>query len=159
MKYLILGAGPAGLAFACQLKRTGENDFIILEKEKEAGGLCRSVEVDGSPIDIGGGHFLDVRRPKVNELLFSYMPEEEWKLFDRDSRIDMQKSVISPPFEANIWQLPLEEQVEYLESISKAGCNNGVPIPDRFVDWICWKLGEKIASDYMLPYNKKNVCR
>lgn len=154
-KYVILGAGPAGLSFACQLKKLGEDHFIILEKEKEAGGLCRSVEVDGSPFDIGGGHFLDVRRPKVTELLFSFMPGEEWTLFNRDSRIDMGDYEISHPFEANIWQLPLEEQVEYLESIAQAGCNSGKPMPDKFIDWIRWKLGDKIAENYMIPYNQK----
>lgn len=40
--------------------------------------MCRSIEVEGSPFDIGGGRYLDVRSPKVNELFFSYMPEEEW---------------------------------------------------------------------------------
>ncbi len=74
VKYLILGAGPAGLTFANMLKRKGEESFLILEKEKEAGGLCRSAEVDGSPLDIGGGHFLDVRRPKVCEFLFDFLP-------------------------------------------------------------------------------------
>ena len=28
-------------------------------------------------------------------------------------------------------------------------------MPEKFVDWIYWKLGEKIADDYMIPYNKK----
>ena len=64
VKYLVLGAGPAGLAFANRIKQRGENNFRVVEKEREAGGLCRSVEVDGSAFDIGGGHFLDVRRPK-----------------------------------------------------------------------------------------------
>ena len=77
MKYLILGAGPAGLSVANKLMQNGENDFLVLERETTAGGLCRSVVVDGSPFDIGGGHFLDVRRPKVNEFLFGFMPEEE----------------------------------------------------------------------------------
>ncbi|MFR6162365.1 MAG: NAD(P)-binding protein [Mediterraneibacter gnavus] len=79
MKYLILGAGPSGLTLANRLKQMGETSFFVLEKEKEAGGLCRSTQVDGSPFDIGGGHFLDVRRPKVNEFLFQFMPEEEWE--------------------------------------------------------------------------------
>ena len=28
-------------------------------------------------------------------------------------------------------------------------------MPEKFVDWIYWKLGEKIAEDYMIPYNQK----
>lgn len=65
MKYLILGAGPAGLSFANRLQQNGENSFLVLEKEKEAGGLCRSKEIDGRPLDIGGGHFIDVRNSRV----------------------------------------------------------------------------------------------
>lgn len=155
MKYIILGAGAAGLAFACQLKRKGENDFLLIEKEREAGGLCRSMMVDGSPLDIGGGHFLDVKRPKVNEFLFSYLPKDEWQLFFRDSKIDMKEGIISHPLEANLWQMRLEEQVEYLIDISKAGCNNDKPMPEKFIDWIRWKLGDRIAENYMLPYNRK----
>lgn len=155
MKYLILGGGPAGLTFANMLKQMGEEDFLLLEKEQEAGGLCRSAEVDGSPFDIGGGHFLDVRRPKVNEFLFGFMPEEEWDKYDRDSRIDVKGNLISHPIEANIWQMPIEEQVEYLKSIAVAGCNLGTEMPREFVEWIYWKLGNKVAEDYMIPYNQK----
>lgn len=69
MRFLILGAGPAGLTVANRLKQIGEGNFLVLEKETEAGGLCRSIDVDGFPFDIGGGHFLDVRRPNVNKFL------------------------------------------------------------------------------------------
>ena len=155
MKYLILGAGPSGLTLANRLKQMGETSFFVLEKEKEAGGLCRSAQVDGSPFDIGGGHFLDVRRPKVNEFLFQFMPEEEWDKFDRDSRIAVNGDVISHPIEANIWQMKLENQVEYLKSIAVAGCNLKEEMPQEFVSWIYWKLGEKIAENYMIPYNQK----
>lgn len=155
MKYLILGAGPAGLTFANKLKENGENDFLVLEKEEEAGGLCRSTNVDNSPFDIGGGHFLDVRRPHVNEFLFKFMPEEEWNLYERDSRIEVNGNVVNHPIEANIWQMKLEDQVEYLKSIAVAGCNIGTQMPQKFTDWIYWKLGNKIAEDYMIPYNQK----
>ena len=155
MKYLILGAGPSGLTLANRLKQMGETSFFVLEKEKEAGGLCRSTQVDGSPFDIGGGHFLDVRRPKVNEFLFQFMPEEEWEKFDRDSRIAVNGDVISHPIEANIWQMKLENQVEYLKSIAVAGCNLKEEMPQEFVSWIYWKLGDKIAENYMIPCNQK----
>lgn len=155
MKYLIMGAGPAGLTLANKMKQTGITNFLILEKEENAGGLCRSIIVDGSPFDIGGGHFLDVRRPHVNEFLFSFMPEDEWNKYDRDSRIVVNRNIVNHPLEANIWQMSIENQVEYLKSIAVAGCNIGTPKPEAFVDWIYWKLGSKVAEDYMIPYNQK----
>lgn len=155
MKYLILGAGPAGLTVANKLQKSGVADFLVLEKEKTAGGLCRSMEVEGAPFDIGGGHFLDVRRPKANDFLFKFMPEYEWNIFNRDSRIVINDNVINHPIEANIWQLKVEDQVKYLKSIAIAGCNLGIQMPNSFIDWIYWKLGSKIAEDYMIPYNQK----
>ena len=155
MKYLILGAGPAGLTFASELQKNGINDFLILEKENEPGGLCRSVMVDGGPLDIGGGHFIDVKRKKVLDLLFSVIPEKEWDYYQRNSQIDLYGTFIQNPIEANIWQLPLNEQVKYLKSIAIAGCNLNLPEPEKFIEWITWKLGEKISEKYMLPYNRK----
>lgn len=154
--YLILGAGPAGLSFANLLRENASGTtFMVLEKEDKAGGLCRSKEVDGAALDIAGGHFLDVRRPKVNSFLFTFMPESEWNLFRRNSKIDMGDYELDHPFEANIWQLPQEEQVRFLKSIAVAGCNLGTPMPEKFVDWITWKLGDRVAESYMLPYNDK----
>lgn len=155
MKYLILGAGPSGLTFANKLLQKGETDFLVLERNSEAGGLCRSKDVDGRPLDIGGGHFLDVRNKDVLDFVFGFMPEEEWDRYERDSRIVVNGNTINSPIEANIWQMKLEDQVQYLKAIAIAGCNLGIEMPEKFVDWIYWKLGEKIATDYMIPYNQK----
>ena len=154
-KYVILGAGPAGLTCGNMLSKLGENDFIILEKEEVAGGLCRSVELDGAPLDIGGGHFLDVRDSDVTDFLFGFMDKSEWNLFKRNSQIDLGNFRITHPFESNIWQMPQEEQIKYLKSIAIAGSNIGSEMPEKFVDWIRWKLGDLIANEYMLPYNQK----
>ncbi len=155
MKYLILGAGPAGLTFANKLLQSGEDNFLIIEQEETAGGLCRSVNVDGSPFDIGGGHFLDVRCSQVNKFLFQFMPENEWNIYNRKTTLHVNNNVIGQPIEANIWQMKISDQIEYLKSIAIAGCNLGEPMPKKFIDWIYWKLGKKIAEDYMIPYNQK----
>ncbi len=155
MKYLILGAGPAGLSFAYRLFKRGERDFLILEKENEAGGLCRSRQIDNAPLDIGGGHFLDIKNKKVLDFLFDVMPENEWNVYERNSQIAIYDQYISSPIESNIWQLPIEKQIEHLKEIAIAGCNLGTSKPDKFVEWISWKLGKIIARDYMIPYNKK----
>lgn len=155
MKYLILGAGPSGLTFANQLLDSHVYDFIILEKEKEVGGLCRTRFVDGGPFDIGGGHFLDVKRPKVCNYIFKFLPQNEWNIFKRNTKIFFRENMMGQPFESHIWQLSAEDQVEYLVSIAKAGCNTGKEMPKDFISWISWKLGDKIAEDYMIPYNIK----
>ncbi|MCI2049620.1 MAG: NAD(P)-binding protein [Lachnospiraceae bacterium] len=154
-KYVILGAGPAGLTFANRLLDAGVDSFLVLEKEETAGGLCRSEEAAGAPLDIGGGHFLDVRSPWIDDYLFRFMPRSEWDLYTRCSKIDVRGQLIDHPFEANIWQFPEADREAYLHSIAKAGCCLGLPAPEKFTDWIVWKLGRRIAEDYMLPYNRK----
>lgn len=38
---LVVGGGPAGLAFATRLRQLGVNDVVLLEREAEAGGIPR----------------------------------------------------------------------------------------------------------------------
>lgn len=156
-QYIVLGAGPSGLTYAHSLIDHGvpRDQILVLEKEAVAGGLCRSQDVDGAPLDIGGGHFLDVRRKEVLKFLFRFMPEQEWNLFQRVSRIRLRGQEIDHPLEANLWQFSKSDQVDYLESIAQAGCVRGDPMPESFADWVVWKFGERIAQEYMLPYNRK----
>ncbi|GAA0798492.1 hypothetical protein GCM10008910_23140 [Faecalicatena orotica] len=76
-------------------------------------------------------------------------------MYSRDSRIEVNGNTVNHPIKANIWQMRLENQVAYLKSIAVAGCNLGTKMPQEFVNWIYWKLGTKIAKDYMIPYNQK----
>ena len=41
VRVAIVGAGFSGLGLAIQLKRTGMNDFIVLERAAEIGGTWR----------------------------------------------------------------------------------------------------------------------
>lgn len=156
-RFVILGAGPSGLTLAHTLIDRGvpRDEIVVIEKESIAGGLCRSADVDGAPLDIGGGHFLDVRKKQVLDFVFRFMPEHEWALFDRISTIRLRGQEIDHPLEANLWQFTKEAQVDYLEAIAQAGCVRGEPMPEAFADWIVWKLGSRIADEYMLPYNRK----
>lgn len=156
-KYIVIGAGPSGLTLAHSLIDHGvsQNQILVLEKESTAGGLCRSEIVDDAPLDIGGGHFLDIRNNKVLEFLFRFMPKGEWDTYERISKIRLRGQEIDHPLEANLWQLAKADQVDYLESIAQAGCVRGEPAPVAFANWIVWKLGKRIAEEYMLPYNRK----
>lgn len=156
-KIIILGAGPSGLTLAHALIDYGykNEDIVLIEAQSMPGGLCRSEWIDGAPVDIGGGHFLDFRRENVLKFLFRFMPQNEWKFFKRISKIRIRGMEIDYPFEANLWQFPIEFQADCLESITKAGSIRGEVMPDKFGAWIPWKFGERISREYMLPYNRK----
>lgn len=154
-EFCILGAGPSGLAFARELTLRGMHSFLLLEKENQAGGLCRSVTVDGHPLDIGGGHFLDVRNRQVLDFLFELLPAERWQRHRRVAKLRIRGQEVDHPLESNIWQLDPASREEFLNSIAQAGCVQNAPEPTVFDDWIRWKLGERIADEYLLPYNRK----
>lgn len=156
MNVLILGAGPSGLTLGAKLKEKGVEKVTILEKESEPGGLCRTRFVNGKAVDICGPHFLDNCYPDVLDFVFRYMPESEWPVFERNTKNLMPDGqMVDNPIESSLWQLKREDQIDYLVSISQSGSNRGEPMPERYDEWIYWKMGKLIAENWMLPYNKK----
>ena len=77
-EFIIIGGGITGVTLGRLLQMSGVNNFIILEAESEAGGLCRTKLIDGHYLDIGGGHFLCTKYPQVYDFIFSHIPKEEF---------------------------------------------------------------------------------
>ena len=50
---LIIGAGVTGLSYAAFT----DNDYLILEKENDVGGYCRTIKQDGFIWDYSGHFF------------------------------------------------------------------------------------------------------
>ena len=153
--YIVLGAGITGLTLLKKLKEKGYNNILGIEIEKEAGGLCRTFYVDGHACDIGG-HFFQTEFPEVEEFVFSHFSKEKmYQINPRISKINIYGIDIDYPLEANLWQLPVEKQVEYLISIVRNGEALGKPEPKNYEEWIRWKLGDKVCDEYLIPYNSK----
>lgn len=55
-KVIIIGAGPAGLAAGYNLTKNNL-DAVIIEKEDQVGGICRTINYKGYRFDIGGHRF------------------------------------------------------------------------------------------------------
>ena len=51
---LIVGAGVTGLSYAAYTK----NDYLVIEKESEIGGYCRTIKQDGFVWDYSGHFFI-----------------------------------------------------------------------------------------------------
>jgi protoporphyrinogen oxidase len=153
--YIILGGGISGISAARLLQLRGIENFLVLEASPELGGLCRTKRVGGHVLVVGGGHFLCSKYPEVYNFIFSHIDEKDFSIFNRISKISIGGWEIDYPVETNIWQLPATIAREYFNSVESSGESLGEPEPTNFKEWVAWKLGEKIASSYMTPYNQK----
>jgi protoporphyrinogen oxidase len=154
--YIIIGAGITGVATARRLQQLGQENFILLEGETEAGGLCRTKVINGHYLDIGGGHVLHSKFPEVLEWIFEHMPIDHFNKYDTKVLIDLEGHPVEFPIELNLWQLPTDMQVDYLYSYLNVA-NKEIKY-ENFESWIRNYLGDKIADNYMIPYNKKLWC-
>lgn len=153
--YIILGGGMSGVTFGRLLQLSGVDNFLILEKANEPGGLCRTKEINGHVLDVGGGHFLCTKHEEVYAFVFRHLAKSEFNYFDRISKVIVDGQTVDYPLESNVWQLSSELCADYLVSILQNGEARGLPAPTNFEAWIRWKLGDRIADAYMLPYNRK----
>ncbi len=65
-KIIIIGAGPAGLTAAYELKsRSDQYDVVVLEESDCFGGISRTVNYKGNRMDMGGHRFFS-KVPEVN---------------------------------------------------------------------------------------------
>jgi len=149
---LILGAGLAGLSAAFHLRR---EETLVLERELEVGGLCRSREVDGFTFDCTG-HLLHLREPSIRDLVHSLLPRA-FDAVERRSLIYSKGVFTGYPFQANTYGLPTEVVREcvvgFVESLIRA--EGGGPPAENFRDWVLSAFGEGIARHFLFPYNQK----
>jgi protoporphyrinogen oxidase len=63
---IVFGAGPAGLAAALELARKGKS-VLLTEKERQVGGISKTIEYKGCRFDLGGHRFF-TKSKEVNDL-------------------------------------------------------------------------------------------
>jgi len=82
---VVIGAGPAGLTAAYELGKRGAT-ATVLEADEVVGGISRTVVADGYRFDIGGHRFF-TKVPEVEALWHEILPDEDFMLRPRSSRI------------------------------------------------------------------------
>ncbi len=149
---LILGAGLTGLSAAYHL---APGDTVVVEREREVGGLCRSRDVDGFVFD-NTGHVLHLRNAGIRDLVLTLLPDT-FASIERKALVYSKGVYTAYPFQANTHGLPQAVVSEcvlgFLEALrrresSAAGASN-------LREWILLTFGDGIARHFMLPYNEK----
>ncbi len=156
VKSAILGGGLTGITLARLLQEKGE-DVVVLERESQIGGLCRSVTSAGFTFDIGGSHIIFSRDSEVLAFMREVLGENKDQRA-RNTKILYKDRYVKYPFENGLAALPkddlffcINEFVRTLIAVEKGE----VPPPTNFAGWITATFGRGIAECYMLPYNEK----
>lgn len=147
VKYLILGAGVTGLSFANFI----EKDYLILEKEKEIGGFCRTIYEENYVWDYAG-HFFHFANEKIKKIFLEEIDEKELIFQEKNTKIIYKNSLIDYPFQKNIHQLTKEEFIECLYDLFNKKEKDEY---DNFLEMLYGKFGKAITEYFLKPYNEK----
>jgi protoporphyrinogen oxidase len=146
-RFLILGGGITGLAFAQKLAL---GDYLICEAQDDVGGYCRTIERDGFVWDYSG-HFFHFRHAELERELVARIGPEKVRRVVKDARIYYAGQLIEFPFQKNIHQLPREEFLECLVDLFERDAGE----PQNFEQMLYMKFGRSISEKFLVPYQEK----
>ena len=152
-RFLILGAGVSGLAFADWVD---SDDYLVCEADTEIGGYCKTIKQDGFTWDYSG-HFFHFRDPEIERYLLDRMQDQKVLVVNKDSRIFWKGGLIDFPFQKNIHQLPKQDFLDALYDLYFREEQHFLQnrAATSFADMLYAKFGRSIAEMFLVPYNEK----
>jgi protoporphyrinogen oxidase len=151
--YVVIGAGMSGLGFANWIRaRDPRCSVVVLEREAEPGGYCRTVEQAGFVWDYSG-HFFHFKHPEIEAWLRARMPGQDVRTVVKKSAIRYRGRDIDFPFQKHIHQLPHDEFLECLVSLFFRPASSDPPA--SFGEMLYRRLGTGITDKFLRPYNEK----
>jgi len=149
-KFVIIGAGISGLSFASVLPY---KSYLILEKEKEVGGLCKTIKKEGFIWDYSG-HFMHFKDDSLKRKLFKKIQCEIISQ-NKNTAIKYKNKFIDYPFQENIHQLNKKEFIDCLYDLyfrpKEKKCSD-------LKGFLISNYGKSICEKFLFPYNSKLYC-
>ena len=143
---LIVGGGITGISLASFL---GDTDYLIVERDSELGGYCKTTIRNGFVWDYSG-HFFHFNNQDIKDYVLENMGCDVIEV-TKKTHINYKNNIIDFPFQNNIHQLPINEFVECLYDLY----NKKDGEITTFTDFVKNTLGESICDKFIIPYNQK----
>jgi protoporphyrinogen oxidase len=160
VRTLIIGAGVTGLATAAALSDRGDDDYLVLEADREIGGWCKTVKKEGFVWDYSG-HFFHFKHPEIERWLVERMPGQNIRVVQKKSFIQYKGRFVDFPFQKNIHQLPQDEFIDCLHDVYFARSSDvkreagGTGPARNFKEMLSARFGRSICEKFLFPYNEK----
>src|SRR5947207_6837285 len=151
---VVIGAGPAGLTAAYELGKR-DQPVTVLEADTVVGGISRTAERDGWRFDIGGHRFF-TKVPQVEAFWHEILPDEDFLLRPRMSRIYYKGKFFDYPLRAfnALSNLGVLEALKCVLSYIWARIH---PPKDRsnFEGWVASRFGYRLYRIFFKTYTEK----
>ena len=94
-KVVIIGAGPAGLTAGYELLKNNKREYevVILEAEKQVGGISKTINYKGNRMDLGGHRFFS-KDEKIKEIWKDLMPLQGVPSID-DEKLGRKSTIVA----------------------------------------------------------------
>jgi protoporphyrinogen oxidase len=152
-KALILGGGLTGLVAAERLEHAG-SPTMVLEREAEPGGACRSLSEDGYTFDYTG-HLLHVARPETEAYLDELGLWRRLVVHERRAAVVIGGCETPYPVQINTHGLAPEVRRDCLLGFVRAWAEDAAEKPADFREWVLERFGSGLAEHFFFPYNSK----
>ena len=151
---VIMGAGPAGLTAAYELRRSDVPVTVIERDPRFVGGISRTVEVRGYRFDIGGHRFFSKSREV--EDLWTEVLGDELLTRGRLSRIYYKGKYFDYPLKAAnaLLNMGPAETVRCMASYAWARVRP-VRNPKTLEEWVSNQFGHRLFSIFFKTYTEK----
>jgi protoporphyrinogen oxidase len=128
---------------------------VVLEREEEPGGVCRTLERGGYAFD-HTGHLLHVGRPETERYLEELGLWSELAVWERRAAIAIGEHVTPYPIQIHTHGLAPEVRRDCLLGFVRAWAA-GAPseAPASFREWVLERFGDGLAQHFFFPYNSK----
>ncbi len=144
---LIIGGGITGVSYALFAQ---PSETLILEKESEMGGYCRTLRRNGYVWDYSG-HFFHFQDPEIRNIVTEGIEAYELKEVKKSTKIYYGDRLIDYPFQKNIHQLPKQEFIDCLCDLFETPSGEY----HNFKEMLYHKFGQSISEKFLVPYNEK----
>lgn len=150
---VVIGAGPAGLAFACRYIENG-GQATVVEASPNVGGLARSFELWGSTVDLGPHRFFS-SDPEVNKYWHSHI-QGDYTMVSRLTRIYYQGKFYNYPLQASNALKNLGAFRAFLSVQSYVLSKVFPPKQDGSLEkWVISKFGSRLYRTFFKNYTEK----
>jgi protoporphyrinogen oxidase len=143
---IIIGGGITGISLASFIN---DRDYLLIERDKEIGGYCKTTIRNGFVWDFSG-HFFHFKDDHIKRIVLENMECDVLEI-DKISHIDYKGQHIEFPFQYNIASLEKEEFIECLRDLYFSEKTNN----DSFKGFVYSELGKSISDKFIIPYNEK----